>query len=117
MCFLSVLSFSQGCLSRNVTTAWFCSAFPSLFLPHVSLILSFCRFKEAEKDCDIALSLDPQYSKTWARRGAARKALGLLALAVEDFQQVLRLEPKNCEANAALVELKKVRVGNNLHLL
>lgn len=41
------------------------------------------RYKEAEDDCTQALRLDASYSKAFARRGAARVALGKLKEAIQ----------------------------------
>jgi tetratricopeptide (TPR) repeat protein len=52
--------------------------------------------------------LDPTYVKAYSRRGAARVALGKLQTAKEDFEQVLKLEPKNKQAEKELEKINKV---------
>ncbi|NWW54235.1 RPAP3 protein, partial [Pedionomus torquatus] len=64
------------------------------------------RYEEAENDCTQALLLDASYSKAFARRGAARVALGKLKEAMQDFEAVLKLEPGNKQA---INELSKIR--------
>ncbi|KAK4828904.1 hypothetical protein QYF61_001462, partial [Mycteria americana] len=64
------------------------------------------RYEEAENDCTQALLLDASYSKAFARRGAARVALGKLKEAMQDFEAVLKLEPGNKQA---INELTKIR--------
>ncbi|XP_061663460.1 RNA polymerase II-associated protein 3 [Syngnathoides biaculeatus] len=65
------------------------------------------RFKEAEEDCTVAISLDKTYSKAFARRGTARVGLGKLEDAMKDFQEVLKLEPGNKQAQ---IELQKLQM-------
>ncbi|XP_019398872.1 PREDICTED: RNA polymerase II-associated protein 3 isoform X2 [Crocodylus porosus] len=69
---------------------------------------SFFRMKKysvAESDCNLALALDKNYTKAYARRGAARFALKNLQGAKEDYQKVLELDPNNFEAKN---ELRKI---------
>lgn len=61
----------------------------------------------AEEDCNQALQWDPNYVKAYHRRGLAREGLSKKALAVEDFQKVLSLEPNNREARQHLTKLEK----------
>eukprot|EP00252_Welwitschia_mirabilis_P021766 TRINITY_DN5681_c0_g1_i3.p1 TRINITY_DN5681_c0_g1~~TRINITY_DN5681_c0_g1_i3.p1 ORF type:complete len:472 (+),score=127.61 TRINITY_DN5681_c0_g1_i3:280-1695(+) len=55
------------------------------------------RYEEAEYDCSEAINLDDRYVKAYSRRGTARKELGRLLDALEDFEFALRLEPGNKE--------------------
>ncbi|XP_061124204.1 RNA polymerase II-associated protein 3 [Syngnathus typhle] len=64
------------------------------------------RFTEAEEDCTKAVSLDGTYSKAFARRATARVALGKLEEARKDFQEVLKLEPGNKQAQSELQKLQ-----------
>ncbi|XP_010175156.1 RNA polymerase II-associated protein 3-like, partial [Antrostomus carolinensis] len=63
-------------------------------------------YEEAENDCTQALLLDASYSKAFARRGAARVALGKLKEAMQDFEAVLKLEPGNKQAINELTKIK-----------
>ncbi|XP_061617450.1 RNA polymerase II-associated protein 3 [Phyllopteryx taeniolatus] len=72
------------------------------------------RFKEAEEDCTKAISLDNTYSKAFARRAAARVALGKLEDAMKDFQEVLKLEPGNKQAQIELQKLQMDGVSSGL---
>ncbi|XP_064632821.1 RNA polymerase II-associated protein 3-like [Lineus longissimus] len=65
------------------------------------------KFGAAEFDCTESLLLDPTYVKAYSRRGAARLALGKLHKAKEDFEQVLKLEPKNKQAEKELEKINK----------
>ncbi|CAG0915785.1 unnamed protein product [Notodromas monacha] len=65
------------------------------------------KFAEAEKDCDLALRLDPEYVKAYLRRGSARAARNLIKLAIQDFSKALELEPSNKQATEELAKLKK----------
>ncbi|XP_068026473.1 RNA polymerase II-associated protein 3 [Melanerpes formicivorus] len=63
------------------------------------------KFSVAESDCNLALALDKNYTKAYARRGAARFALKNLQGAKEDYEKVLELDANNFEAKN---ELKKI---------
>ncbi|NWV90114.1 RPAP3 protein, partial [Machaerirhynchus nigripectus] len=63
------------------------------------------KFSVAESDCNLALALDKNYIKAYARRGAARFALKNLQGAKEDYEKVLELDANNFEAKN---ELKKI---------
>ncbi|NXK97052.1 RPAP3 protein, partial [Formicarius rufipectus] len=63
------------------------------------------KFAVAESDCNLALALDKNYIKAYARRGAARFALKNLQGAKEDYEKVLELDANNFEAKT---ELKKI---------
>ncbi|OXB61734.1 hypothetical protein ASZ78_016920 [Callipepla squamata] len=63
------------------------------------------KFSVAESDCNLALALDKNYTKAYARRGAARFALKNFQGAKEDYERVLELDANNFEAKN---ELKKI---------
>ncbi|NXA65900.1 RPAP3 protein, partial [Mohoua ochrocephala] len=63
------------------------------------------KFSVAESDCNLALALDKNCIKAYARRGAARFALKNLQGAKEDYEKVLELDANNFEAKN---ELKKI---------
>ncbi|XP_018621480.2 RNA polymerase II-associated protein 3-like [Scleropages formosus] len=56
------------------------------------------KYAVAESDCNLAIALDRNYTKAYARRGAARFALKKFESALEDYEMVLKLDPDNCEA-------------------
>ncbi|XP_041110354.1 RNA polymerase II-associated protein 3-like isoform X2 [Polyodon spathula] len=69
---------------------------------------AFFRLKKyavAESDCNLAIALDRNYTKAYARRGAARFAQKKNEGAKEDYEMVLKLDPENFEAQN---ELKKI---------
>lgn len=63
------------------------------------------KFAVAESDCNLAIALNRNYTKAYARRGAARFALQKLEDAKKDYEKVLELEPNNFEATN---ELRKI---------
>ncbi|XP_021098763.1 RNA polymerase II-associated protein 3 isoform X3 [Heterocephalus glaber] len=63
------------------------------------------KFAVAESDCNLAIALNRNYAKAYARRGAARFALQKLEDAKKDYEKVLELEPNNFEATN---ELRKI---------
>eukprot|EP00092_Neocalanus_flemingeri_P016263 GFUD01017608.1.p1 GENE.GFUD01017608.1~~GFUD01017608.1.p1 ORF type:complete len:533 (+),score=180.88 GFUD01017608.1:197-1600(+) len=63
------------------------------------------RFGAAETDCTLALSIDTTYIKAFQRRASARIGLDKLDLAIQDYDEVLRLEPKNKAAQTERAKL------------
>ncbi|XP_020490468.1 RNA polymerase II-associated protein 3 isoform X2 [Labrus bergylta] len=77
---------------------------------------SFFRLKKyavAESDCNLAIALDSNYFKAYARRGAARFALKKCESALEDYEMVLKLDPGNLEAQN---EVKKIKEALGDHV-
>ncbi|XP_034719376.1 RNA polymerase II-associated protein 3 [Etheostoma cragini] len=71
---------------------------------------SFFRLKKyavAESDCNLAIALDSNYFKAYARRGAARFALKKYEAALEDYEMVLKLDPGNTEAQNEVQKIKE----------
>ncbi|XP_066447806.1 RNA polymerase II-associated protein 3 [Eleutherodactylus coqui] len=69
---------------------------------------AFFRLKKyavAESDCNLAIALNRNYFKAYARRGACRMALKNFQGAKEDYEKVLEMDPNNFEATN---ELKKI---------
>ncbi|RXM97543.1 RNA polymerase II-associated protein 3 [Acipenser ruthenus] len=72
---------------------------------------AFFRLKKyavAESDCNLAIALDTNYTKAYARRGAARFAQKKTEGAKEDYEMVLKLDPENFEAQNELKKIHKV---------
>ncbi|XP_018497153.1 RNA polymerase II-associated protein 3-like [Galendromus occidentalis] len=63
-------------------------------------------YRAADWDCCQALRLDKDFVKAYYRRGLARKAMGMASEAIFDFENVLRLEPKNSVAEKELQALR-----------
>ncbi|XP_003704657.1 FK506-binding protein 59kD isoform X1 [Megachile rotundata] len=77
------------------------------------LNLALCHLKidqnvEAKDACNEALKLSPQNEKALFRRGQAYLALASPEIAIKDFQEVIKIEPKNTAA------VKQIGVCNNL---
>ncbi|XP_038682418.1 outer envelope protein 64, mitochondrial isoform X2 [Tripterygium wilfordii] len=70
--------------------------------------LELACFREAEEDCNRAISLDKKYVKAYLRRGTARESLLHYKEAIEDFKHALVLEPQNKVANHAEKRLRKL---------
>ncbi|KAE8615743.1 hypothetical protein XENTR_v10008601 [Xenopus tropicalis] len=71
---------------------------------------AFFRLKKyavAESDCNLAIALNHNYAKAYARRGAARLALKDLQGAKEDYEKVLELDVNNFEAKNELRKINK----------
>ncbi|XP_047323752.1 outer envelope protein 64, mitochondrial-like [Impatiens glandulifera] len=65
-------------------------------------------FREAEEDCNKAISLDKKNVKAYLRRGTARESLILYKEALKDFKHALVLEPQNKVARFAEKRLQKL---------
>jgi FK506-binding protein 4/5 len=77
------------------------------------LNLALCYLKtdqsiQAKEQCNKALELDPYNEKALFRRGQAYLGLASPELAIEDFQEVLKIQPKNTAAS------KQIIICNNL---
>ncbi|QQP38304.1 Helicase ARIP4like [Caligus rogercresseyi] len=70
-------------------------------------LLKLNREKEAERDCTLAISLDPTYAKAYIRRAYARSGLKRYSDAITDYEKVLEIEPKN---KMAKTEIEKLRL-------
>ncbi|KAL4659389.1 RNA polymerase II-associated protein 3 [Arapaima gigas] len=64
------------------------------------------KFAVAESDCNLAIALDANYIKAYARRGAARFALEKFEYALQDYETVLKLDPENYEAQNNVKKIK-----------
>ncbi|XP_075786750.1 RNA polymerase II-associated protein 3 isoform X2 [Pelodiscus sinensis] len=78
---------------------------PVLPTNRASAFFRMKKFSVAESDCNLALALNKNYTKAYARRGAARFALQNFEGAKEDYEKVLELDPNNFEAKN---ELQKI---------
>lgn len=78
---------------------------------HLNLALCYLKTNEyllAKESCDKALELSPQNEKALFRRGQAHLGLASPEIAVNDFEEVLKVEPKNTAAS------KQILICNNL---
>ncbi|KOX76543.1 Peptidyl-prolyl cis-trans isomerase FKBP4 [Melipona quadrifasciata] len=78
---------------------------------HLNLALCYLKMDqnvEAKDSCNEALKLCPQNEKALFRRGQAYLALASPEIAIKDFQEVLKVEPKNTAA------VKQIGICNNL---
>lgn len=72
----------------------------------------------AIKDCDMALSIDPSYSKAYGRLGLAYSSLERHKEAKESYEKALAMEPDNesYRNNLQLTEEKLAQLGVNQSL-
>ncbi|XP_032685345.1 FK506-binding protein 59-like isoform X1 [Odontomachus brunneus] len=78
---------------------------------HLNLALCYLKTNEhllAKESCDKALELDSQNEKALFRRGLAHLGLASPEVAIKDFQEVIKVEPKNTIAS------KQILICNNL---
>ncbi|XP_015269501.1 PREDICTED: RNA polymerase II-associated protein 3 [Gekko japonicus] len=78
---------------------------PVLPTNRASAFFRMKKYSTAESDCNLALAINKNYTKAYARRGAARFALQNFMGAKEDYEKVLELDPDNFEAKS---ELRKI---------
>ncbi|KAM5287831.1 RNA polymerase II-associated protein 3 isoform 1-T1 [Ctenodactylus gundi] len=81
---------------------------PMLPTNRASAYFRLKKFAVAESDCNLAIALNRNYLKAYARRGAARFALQKLEDAKKDYEKVLELEPNNFEATNELRKIDQV---------
>ena len=82
-----------------------------LLSAHLNLALCYLKTDqnvEAKDACSEALKLSPQNEKALFRRGQAYLALASPEIAIKDFQEVFKIEPKNTAA------VKQIGICNNL---
>ncbi|KAL0106892.1 hypothetical protein PUN28_015430 [Cardiocondyla obscurior] len=73
-----------------------------LVAAHLNLALCYLKTNEnilAKQECDQVLELDPKNEKALFRRGQAHLGLASPELAINDFQEVLKLQPNNTAAS------------------
>jgi tetratricopeptide (TPR) repeat protein len=73
--------------------------------------LLYHRFAEAERDCTLGLKLDSKNVKALWRRGIARRSLGKVDEAKEDFETALTIDPANKAVKEELTKLKQGTAG------
>jgi len=78
---------------------------PTYPLNRAAAYLKLGKHDDAERDCSTVLKLDQSSVKGWFRRGQARSELAKFDGAINDFQQVLRLEPTNAAAQKEVERL------------
>ncbi|XP_071637978.1 FK506-binding protein 59 isoform X1 [Temnothorax longispinosus] len=82
-----------------------------LVAAHLNLALCYLKTNEnllAKEECGKALELDPQNEKALFRRGQAHLGLASPEIAINDFQEVLKVQPKNTAAS------KQILICNSL---
>ncbi|KAJ0012530.1 hypothetical protein NQD34_016864 [Periophthalmus magnuspinnatus] len=76
---------------------------------------AFFRLKKyavAESDCNLAIVLDSKYVKAFLRRGAAQVTLNII---LTDYENVLKLDPENTEAQNEVKKIKEVIGSHTAH--
>ncbi|XP_042325736.1 LOW QUALITY PROTEIN: RNA polymerase II-associated protein 3 [Sceloporus undulatus] len=81
---------------------------PTLPTNRSSAFFRLKKYSVAESDCNLALALNKNHTKAYARRGAARFALKKFEGAKEDYEKVLELDPNNFEAKSELRKIEQV---------
>jgi len=77
-----------------------------LIATHLNLALCYLKTNEphlARDECTKALELDPQNEKALFRRGQAHIGLASPEIAIKDFQEVLKIQPKNTAASKQIL--------------
>lgn len=77
-----------------------------LLSTHLNIALCYLKTDqnlECKDACGDALKIDPKNEKAYFRRGQAYLALTLPDLAIKDFEEVLKIEPKNVAATKQII--------------
>ncbi|KAF9199917.1 hypothetical protein BGZ49_009903, partial [Haplosporangium sp. Z 27] len=69
-------------------------------------------FVEAERDCTLGLKLDSKNVKALWRRGIARRSLGKMDEAKNDFDAALKIDPANKAVKEELAKLQQKQLEN-----
>ena len=80
-------------------------ATPAVHANRALVLLGLDEFAAAEAACDAALSGDPENVKALHRRGVARRRLGRLEAALEDYRAAAGKLPGNAKIEQELAEL------------
>jgi len=80
-----------------------------MFYFNTPLVFFFHRYAVAEQDCTKAILLGTKDPKAWFRRGSAREALKRYEEALADFEEVLRIDPRNKVAQGRIDAVRNVR--------
>jgi tetratricopeptide (TPR) repeat protein len=71
-------------------------------------LLHMNRLDDAIKDCDVAVLLDPKYSKAFVRRSVAHEKLEQTEDALGDAKKALELDPTNATLKKTVARLQKM---------
>jgi len=66
------------------------------------------RYKEAVTDCDVAILLNPSYTKAYIRRSTAYEHQDDTEQALRDAQQAQQLDPSNASIRQRVQRLEKM---------
>ncbi|CAN8300812.1 unnamed protein product [Cochlearia groenlandica] len=75
-----------------------------------------CEYENAIHECDLALSITPDHSKSLLKRARCYEALNKLDLALKDVCMVSKLDPKNPMASEITEKLKKTLESKGLRV-
>jgi hypothetical protein len=70
------------------------------------------KYGVAEVDCTLSIELDPKYTKAYLRRAQARFKLSRPREAKLDYEEVLKLEPNNKEAQSECIKIEDLIEGH-----
>ena len=73
-----------------------------------AVCLHLHRYEEAIRDCDIAVLLNPRYTKAWMRRSNAYEKTERVDEALKDAQKALELDPSNVATRKTVQRLQKL---------
>ena len=71
-------------------------------------LLHLHRYEEAISDCNIAILLNPKYTKAFLRRASANEALERMEDALQDAKEALALDPTNSSTKKTVARLQKL---------
>ncbi|CAD6205517.1 unnamed protein product [Miscanthus lutarioriparius] len=80
----------------------------AIYVNRASTMHKLGLFKESIRDCDRAITISPNYSKAWYRKGMVKTALKNYSSAVHDLEVALSLEVTSSGKNNIEQELKLI---------
>lgn len=73
-----------------------------------AVCLHLARYEQAIRDCDIAVLLNPTYTKAWMRRSTAHERTEQIEDALRDSKMAQQLDPNNANVNKTVKRLQKL---------
>lgn len=100
----NVLNFLK--FQKNPLNTLYEETKPLVLSAHLNLASCYLKtgqYAKVKEECSKALELDPKNEKAYYRRGQAYLSVATPEMAIKDFEEVLRIEPKNVAATKQII--------------
>lgn len=65
-------------------------------------------YVKAEQDCDVAIKINPNFSKSYARKGLCHKKMGKFKTSLENFRKALEFDKENQDYQKEILILEEI---------